>query len=241
MHRFLDYRLIILTFGITVNKPGGTKFSNENAHMHRLLFIHQLDTIKRNAKTMNTKKNIRAKKIIICVKVQAVNILDHRWEDGPLRDNVKSTLLFSSEKGVNPGIWSWKNTTIWITFMSEIYQRYLFHKEMKSWDSTTWFRIWKFQNLGCKRYRQTDLLAEMWIFGGWWSGMSERDSQDLSNVVNTTPNIFLSLHLYSMRSMYIYFADKFWWCWCTHLEKLRLQHEIAFVSQSVFDTDMMVT
>ncbi len=34
--------------------------------------------------------------------------------------------------------------------MSESHWLYLFHKEVKSWDSTTWFRIWRFQTPGLK-------------------------------------------------------------------------------------------
>ncbi len=52
--------------------------------------------------------------------------------------------LFISETRVNPGIRIWK-ALIWMSSMSESHWWYLFHKELKSWDSPTWFRIWKFQ------------------------------------------------------------------------------------------------
>ncbi len=52
-------------------------------------------------------------------------------------------LLSSSETGVNPGIRSEKSTYFWMRSISEIYWWYLFHKEVKSRDSTTWFRIWQ--------------------------------------------------------------------------------------------------
>jgi hypothetical protein len=35
----------------------------------------------------------------------------------------------------------------------------LFNKEVKSWDSTTWLRIWQFQTLAYMRYVQKHLLA----------------------------------------------------------------------------------
>jgi hypothetical protein len=34
---------------------------------------------------------------------------------------------------------------VWMSSMSESHWWYLFYKEVKSWDSTTWFRIWQFQ------------------------------------------------------------------------------------------------
>jgi hypothetical protein len=52
--------------------------------------------------------------------------------------------LSSSETGVNPVMRSWKST-FWMSSMSEGLCWNLFHKEEKSWDSTTWFRIWQFQ------------------------------------------------------------------------------------------------
>ncbi len=41
---------------------------------------------------------------------------------------------------------------------------YLFHKEVKSWDSSSWFTIWRFQTPAQKRYLQTHLLAERFVF-----------------------------------------------------------------------------
>ncbi len=55
---------------------------------------------------------------------------------------------------------------------------------MKSWDTTTWFRIWQFQTPAWKRYLQKHLLARRFVSWGWWSGFSERWSQDLSNNTN---------------------------------------------------------
>jgi hypothetical protein len=42
----------------------------------------------------------------------------------------------------------------------------VFHKEVKSWASTTWFRIWLFQTPTWKLYLQMHLLAERLLFGG---------------------------------------------------------------------------
>ncbi len=65
---------------------------------------------------------------------------------------------------------------------------YLFHKEVKSWDSTTWFRIWKFQTLAWKRYLHMHLLTEHLIFWGRWSVFSERGIQDQSYGTNVASN-----------------------------------------------------
>ncbi len=43
---------------------------------------------------------------------------------------------------------------------------YVFHKEVKSRDSTTWFRIWQFKTPAKKQYPQMRLLAEWSIFWG---------------------------------------------------------------------------
>ncbi len=64
--------------------------------------------------------------------------------------------------------------------MSENHWTYLFHKEVKSWDSTTWFRIWHLQTPAYKRYLQMHLLAQQFRFWRCWSGFSERRSQELS-------------------------------------------------------------
>ncbi len=49
--------------------------------------------------------------------------------------------------------------------MSESHWWYLFHKEVKSWDSTAWFRIWLSQTPAYKRYLQMHLLTERFVFG----------------------------------------------------------------------------
>ncbi len=75
---------------------------------------------------------------------------------------------------------------------------YQFYKDVKSWKSSTWFKIWQFQTGVWKRYLQIHLVAERLVFLGWWSGFSERGSQDLSNGTNVasylTPQIFLCFH-----------------------------------------------
>jgi hypothetical protein len=60
----------------------------------------------------------------------------------------------------------------------------LFPKEVKRRDSTTWFRICQFQTPAKKGYLQMHLLAEWFVFWVWWSGFTERGSQDLSNGTN---------------------------------------------------------
>jgi hypothetical protein len=57
-----------------------------------------------------------------------------------------------------------EKTLIWLSSMSESHWCYLFHKEVKSWDSTTWFRLWQFQTSTWKRYLQMHLLTERFFF-----------------------------------------------------------------------------
>ncbi len=83
--------------------------------------------------------------------------------------------------------------------MSESHWWYLFHKEVKSWDSTTWFRIWQFQTPAETLYLQMHLLAERFVFRGWWSWFFERGCKDLSNGTNMQPlhsPTFFCLHIY---------------------------------------------
>ncbi len=81
--------------------------------------------------------------------------IDYTREDGrfPVPASYGTTsnpnLLPSSEAGVIPAIRSWK-TLIWKSLASESHWWYLLHKEVKSWDSTIWFRIWQNQTPGLK-------------------------------------------------------------------------------------------
>ncbi len=68
--------------------------------------------------------------------------------------------------------------------MSESHWWYLFHKEVKSWVSTTWFRIWQFQTTAKSSIFKCIFWLNGSFFWGWWSGFSERGSQDLSNGTN---------------------------------------------------------
>jgi hypothetical protein len=91
------------------------------------------------------------------------------------RDNFKSRIDFQVwNRGVNSGIRSWKKLN-WLRLMSVkslvifISQRM---KEVKSRESTTWFRVWQFQTPPTwKRYLQTHLLAEWFFFGGHDRGL----------------------------------------------------------------------
>jgi hypothetical protein len=76
----------------------------------------------------------------------------------------------------------------------------LFHKEVKSWDSTTWFRIWQFQTPALKRYLQMPLLAERFVFWRWWSGfLKEGVKTNLMTLMSphSSPTFFC-LHIYSL-------------------------------------------
>jgi hypothetical protein len=75
--------------------------------------------------------------------------------------------------------------------MLESHWGYLFYKELKSWDSSTWFRIWQFQTPGLKAVSSNASLGWTVHFLGWWSGLSERGS------LLTSQHFFSSSHLKS--------------------------------------------
>ncbi len=78
---------------------------------------------------------------------------------------------------------------------------YLFHKEIKSWDSITWFKIWQFQTPAWKRYLQMHLLTERFFFvGDDWGFLQEGMKTYLMAPMSplNSPTIFPSSHLYSM-------------------------------------------
>ncbi len=129
---------------------------------------------------MNSLPNYEKKKIhhVILPNVtvssstnKAAPAIDYRCEDGRFSVSASCVtiwnphLLSSSKTGVKPVIRRWK-TLIWLSSMSESHWWYLFHKEVKSWASTTWFRIWKFQTLASKLYLQMHLLVEPFVFLG---------------------------------------------------------------------------
>ncbi len=83
--------------------------------------------------------------------------------------------------------------------MSESHWRNLFHKEVKSWDSTTWFKIWQFQTPAWKRYLQMHLLAERFAFWGddrgfLKVGIKTYPIAQMSPF--TLPTFFVCLHIY---------------------------------------------
>ncbi len=63
-----------------------------------------------------------------------------------------------------------KKALIWMSSMSECHWWYLLYKQVKICDSTTKFRIWQLQTPAEKRYLQKHLLAERFVFWGWWYG-----------------------------------------------------------------------
>ncbi len=79
--------------------------------------------------------------------------------------------------------------------MSESDWWYLFHEEVKNWDSANWFKIWQFQTPAKKLYLQMHLLAKRFIFLGWWSGFSERG--------NLEPSIWHQRRLFSPLSLHL--------------------------------------
>ncbi len=110
-------------------------------------------------------------------------------------------LVSSSEIGVNPGIRSWKTHLAECARCQKAIGCIYFTKKVKSWDSTTCFRIWQFQTPAWKRYLRMHLLAERFVFWGLWSRFSKSGNQCLSNDTNAASkfiNFFMSSHLYSI-------------------------------------------
>jgi hypothetical protein len=64
-----------------------------------------------------------------------------------MRDNFKPRFAFQQNR-----VQSWnkmlKNALIWMGSVSASHWWYLFHQQVKSWDSTIWLRIWQFQTSG---------------------------------------------------------------------------------------------
>ncbi len=71
---------------------------------------------------------------------------------------------------------------------------------MKSWESTTWFRILTNSNPCLKQYFRIHFLTELFGFWRRWSGLSKRGSQNLSNWLQPrllTRQLFFCLQIYS--------------------------------------------
>jgi hypothetical protein len=110
--------------------------------------------------------------------------------------------LSSSETRVNHGIRSWK-ALISLTSISESHWWNLFHKEVKSWESTTWHSNLTISNPGLKRYPQMHLLAERLVFvcndrGFLKEGVKTCVMAPISPL--NSPNFNQSSHPYSLRT-----------------------------------------
>ncbi len=93
-------------------------------------------------------------------------------------------LLSSSETGVNPGIRSWKkHLSEWAQCQKAIGGIYF----TKKWRAGTLQPGLEFDNFK-PRLKSGIFKCISWLngssFEGWWSGLSERGSQDLSNGTN---------------------------------------------------------
>ncbi len=82
--------------------------------------------------------------------------------------------------------------------MSESHWWYRFHKEVKSWGSTTWFRIWQFQSIIFK--------CISWLNGSYFWGVNGDDRGFLKEGVENylmvptkTCQLFICLRIYSLR------------------------------------------
>ncbi len=104
--------------------------------------------------------------------------------------------------------------------MSESHWWYLFHKEVKSLDSTTWFRIWQFQTLASKAVSSN--ASPGWtvrFLGGNDRGfLKEGGKQDLPKNTNVASwlakffSVFTSIvyDVFEWRRLKSYWALKFW-------------------------------
>jgi hypothetical protein len=88
-----------------------------------------------------------------------------------------------AEPGANPKTRRYeKKTHIWMmSSMSWSNWWFLSYKEVKSWDSTTCFRIWQYQTSAWRRYLQMHLLDDQFVFSYWLLELYERGSQNLSH------------------------------------------------------------
>ncbi len=128
-----------------------------------------------------------------------------------LRDNLKPPFAFQQwnrDKSWNKKL---KKALIWLSSTPESHWWYLFHKKVKSWDSTTWFRIWQFQTSALKLYLQRHLLAEQIVI--------KDDDQDFlkegvkPNLMAPIPPLnsptffFFCLYIYSL---WLYTSNIYW-------------------------------
>jgi hypothetical protein len=86
--------------------------------------------------------------------------------------------------------------------MSESHRWYIFRKEVKSWDSTTWFRIWLFQTQAWKRCLQMHLVGEQLVF--FWEVMIAVFWKRKSRPISWHQCRLLTLHLFSLFSHWKY-------------------------------------
>ncbi len=107
--------------------------------------------------------------------------------------------FFSSATGINRRIEDWKSTHLNVLDGRKPLVECI-SQVSNGWDSKTRFMIWFFQPPASKRYFQMHLLAEQFVFGGWWSRFPERGSQFLSDGTNVAsynlPTFFSAFHGY---------------------------------------------
>ncbi len=115
--------------------------------------------------------------------------------------------------------WNKKLTSafIWTRSMSESHWWYLFHKAVKSWDSTTWFRIWRFQTLGFKSV--SSKASSGWTIGFFFFFFFDDDRgflrERLTNLMApklppNSPSLFC-LHISTQRSRRAFVIVKHGW------------------------------
>jgi hypothetical protein len=94
--------------------------------------------------------------------------------------------------------WKAEKALVWMSMTSTSDWWLLFHKEVKSRDSTTWFRICPFQTLAWKRYLQMHLLAERFVLlgvniGVFWGNQDLCCDSNVASLLDSYSSDFTSI------------------------------------------------
>ncbi len=103
------------------------------------------------------KRQLWANKAVLTPRAWVVTI-DYRCEHSPFPVSASCVTISNPDSLSSSGsevyfeIKGWKigRALIWMSLMSKSRWWYLFHEEVKSRDSTAWFRIWQFQTSALK-------------------------------------------------------------------------------------------
>ncbi len=127
-----------------------------------------------------------------------VHNTNYRCEDGRFLVSASCVTIQNLQQGNKAKSWNKKlkikKALIWLSVMWESYWWHIVCEKVKSWDFTTWFRIWQFQTPAWKWYLQIHLLAERFGFGvDNWGFLKEGvKTYQMPNVASQTA-IFISV------------------------------------------------